>query len=254
MPVTFPNESAEYRSARERLLEQEVQLRRAMEDVAVARRALPMGGEVPADYVFTGVGEDGSPTAVRMSELFAPGKDSLVMYSWMFPRHPGDDRPGPAAGESAGLKLAESPCPSCTALIDQLEGAADHVAQHVNLAIVARAPFDQVETFGRERGWRHLRLLSAAGNDYTRDYLAQSEEGHSLPMLNVFHRDGDTVRHFWGSELGFEPSEPGQDPRAVGTLETFWNLLDFTPEGRPDWDEQLTYACCAEDHVALERG
>src|SRR6266516_3539082 len=61
-------------------------------------------------------------------------------------------------------------------------------------------------------------------------------------MLNVFHRDGETIRHFWGSELFYAPTEPGQDPRHVGTLEPVWNLLDLTPEGRPaDWDEQLRY-------------
>ncbi len=224
MSVTFPGESAEYRAARETLLAREIELRRAMEDVAVARRALPMGGLVPEDYVFVGAGG-----AVRMSELFAPGKDSLVLYSYMFPRHPGDDRPGPVDGESARLALEDGPCPSCTALIDQLEGAAEHAGQHVNLAIVARAPVERLQTFGRERGWRRLRLLSAAENTYTRDYHGQSEDGSSLPILNVFHRDDDEIRHFWGSELGYESPEPGQDPRAVGTLETFWNLLDFTP-------------------------
>ena len=62
-------------------------------------------------------------------------------------------------------------------------------------------------------------------------------------MLNVVHRDGDTICHFWGSELCFAPPEPGQDPRAVGPIETLCNLFDFTPEGRPDFDEQLTYCC-----------
>ena len=62
-------------------------------------------------------------------------------------------------------------------------------------------------------------------------------------MLNVFHRDGDTIRHFWGSELFYAPADPAQDPRHVGTLEPLWNLFDLTPEGRPtDWDEQLSYA------------
>jgi predicted dithiol-disulfide oxidoreductase (DUF899 family) len=99
-----------------------------------------------------------------------------------------------------------------------------------------------VIAFGRERGWRHLRLLSSAGNNYNRDYLAESEEGNQLPMLTVFHRDGDTIRHFWSSELMYARSDPGQDPRHVGTLEPLWNLFDLTREGRPTgWDEQLSY-------------
>ena len=61
-------------------------------------------------------------------------------------------------------------------------------------------------------------------------------------MLNVFHRDGDGIRHFWGSELFYAPTEPGQDTRHVGTLEPVWNIFDLTREGRrPDWDEQLHY-------------
>jgi predicted dithiol-disulfide oxidoreductase (DUF899 family) len=161
----------------------------------------------------------------------------------MFPRDPGDERPGPVSGQTALLELLEGPCPSCVALLDQLEGAAEHAAPLVNLAVVAKAPLAQVLTFAEERGWRRLRLLSSAGNTYNRDYLAETAEGAQRPMLNVFHRDRGLIRHFWGSELFYAPPDPGQDPRHVGTLEPAWNLLDLTPEGRPtDWDEQLSYS------------
>jgi predicted dithiol-disulfide oxidoreductase (DUF899 family) len=228
MSVTFPGESAEYRTARERLLVQEIELRRATEAVAAARRALPPGGVVPQDYVFAG-----AEGPVRLSELFAPGLDALGVYHFMFPRHPEDDRPGEPNG----------PCPSCVALLDQLDGAVDHVSQRMNLAIVARAPIERVLAFASERGWRRLRLLSAAGTSFSRDYLAEGDTGASQPMFNVFHRDGGVIRHFWGSEMLFAPSDPGQDPRHVGLLEPLWNLFDLTPAGRPDWDEQLDYCC-----------
>jgi predicted dithiol-disulfide oxidoreductase (DUF899 family) len=242
MSIQFPGESAQYRTARDELLEQEVALRRAMEDVARARRELPPGGTVPEDYAFRGAGADGSPADLRISELFAPGKASLVIYSFMFPRDPADDRPGPAAGQSAELPVALSPCPSCVALLDQLDGAADHANQHLNFAVVAKAPIEHVLAFAQDRGWRHLRLLSSVSNTYNRDYRAETADGTQRPMLNVFHRDGDTIRHFWGSELFYAPTEPGQETRHVGTLEPLWNIFDFTPEGRPDWDEQLEYA------------
>jgi predicted dithiol-disulfide oxidoreductase (DUF899 family) len=242
MSTAFPGESAAYRTARDRLLEQEVELRRTMEAVAAARRELPPGGVVPEDYVFQGRGEGGAPTDVRLSELFAPGKDSVVIYSFMFPRDPSDERLGPADGETALLPLAEGPCPSCTALLDQLDGAAEHATQQVNLAVVAKSPLERILTFAEERGWRRLRLLSSAANTYNRDYLGETAEGFQRPMLNVFHRDGEVIRHFWGSELLYAPTDSGQDPRHVGTLEPVWNLFDLTPEGRPtDWDEQLSY-------------
>jgi predicted dithiol-disulfide oxidoreductase (DUF899 family) len=240
--LAFPAESAEYRAARDRLLEQEIDLRRAMEAVAAARRGLPPGGIVPEDYVFQGKAADDEPADVRMSELFAPGRDSLVIYSFMFPRGPGDERPGPAAGRTAELPLKEGPCPSCTALLDQLDGATEHASQQINFAVVARTTLPRLLTFGEERGWRHLRLLSSAANTYNRDYFGETADGAQMPMLNVFHRDGATIRHFWGAELTYGPSDPGQDHRSVGTLEPLWNLFDLTPEGRPaDWDEQLSY-------------
>jgi predicted dithiol-disulfide oxidoreductase (DUF899 family) len=243
MGIALPGESPEYRVARERLLEREIELRRAMEAVAAARRELPPGGPVRLDYVFQGAAADGTPTDVRLSELFEPGKDSLLIYSFMFPRDPGDPTPGPRAGETALLPLAEGPCPSCTALLDQLDGAAEHVSQHVNLVVVAKAPLPRVLAFGRERGWRRLRLVSSAGNAYNADYFAETPDGLQRPMLTVFHRDGDLIRHFWSSELLYAPSDPGQEPRHVGTLEPLWNLFDLTPEGRPaNWVEQFSYA------------
>jgi predicted dithiol-disulfide oxidoreductase (DUF899 family) len=239
--IAFPGESPEYRAERDRLLEQEIGLRREMEALAAARRDLPPGGPVPEDYLFEGADADGAPTEVRMSELFATGKDSLVIYNFMFPRTYGGDRPGPADGKTALLPLEEGPCPSCVALLDQLDGAALHAAQHLNFAVVAKTTLERLLTWGEDRGWRHLRLLSSARDSYNRDYHGETADGSQVPMLNVFHRDGETIRHFWGAELTYAPSDPGQDHRSVGTLEPLWNLFDLIPEGRPDWDEEIDY-------------
>ena len=245
MSMQFPNESAEYRAARNTLLEKELALRRATEAVAVARRALPPGGKVPEDYLFTGRINDGSTGGARLSELFAPGLDTLVVYSFMFPRSRNDERPGPAAGETAALALPDGPCPSCTALLDQLDGAARHLGHLINFVVVAKTSASRLLRFGDERGWRYLRLLSSAGNSYNRDYHGETQEDAQQPMLNVFRRAGDGIRHFWGSELLDAPSDPGQDMRHVGTLEPMWNMLDLTPKGRGTLEEQLQYSCCA---------
>jgi predicted dithiol-disulfide oxidoreductase (DUF899 family) len=240
--ITLPGESSEYRAARDRLLEQEIELRRLMEEVAAARRALPPGGRLQQNYVFQEAGAHGAPTDVRLSELFAPDQHSLVIYSFMFPRDPDDPTPGPRDGETALLPLVEGPCPSCTALLDQLDGAAEHVSPHLAFVVVAKAPLPRVVAFGRERGWRRLRLLSSAGNTYNADYFAETSDGVQRPMLTVFHRDGEVIRHFWSSELLYAPSDPGQEPRHVGTLEPLWNLFDLTREGRPvGWVEQFSY-------------
>ncbi len=161
MSISFPGESPEYRVARDRLLQQEIELRRAIEAVAAARRALPPGGVVPQDYVFQQAGPIGTPTEVRFSELFVPGKDTLVIYNFMFPRALDD----------------EQPCPHCTSMLDALDGAAQHIAQRVNLVVVAKAPLPRILVHAQERGWRRLRLLSSAGNTYNRDYFGESAEG-----------------------------------------------------------------------------
>src|SRR5260370_20684180 len=96
--VHFPGESSEYRRARNELLEAEAELRRLNEQVAARRRALPAGGLIREDYVFESAA-DGSK--VRVSEVFAPGKNSLVIYNMLFPRSAEDPRPGAPGSTTA---------------------------------------------------------------------------------------------------------------------------------------------------------
>lgn len=232
--VHFPGESAEYRVARNALLAEEIELRRQTERVAAQRRILPAGGMIPEDYQFDG---DGGP--VKLSALFAPGKDILAIYSFMY----GPER--------------ERPCPGCTHLLDGLEGMAEHISQRINLAVVAKSPLPRILAFAKERGWRRLRLLSTAGNTYDRDYFGDSaslpiavreqqefKEGEEwdMPILNVFRRDGGAICHFWGSELLYVPPVPGQEYRHIDALDPLWNMFDLTPEGRGDFQPQLSYA------------
>jgi predicted dithiol-disulfide oxidoreductase (DUF899 family) len=228
--IRFPGESPEYRLARNRLLAAETELRRAIERVAAQRRALPPGGAVPDDYVFEqATGEGGE---VTFAQLFAPGRDTLVIYSFMFPRWSGDTRPGPAEGETARLPLAETPCPSCTSILDSLDGAAPHLASQLNLVVVAKSDPARIRNFAHERGWRSLRLLSSRNNHYNRDYHAESLEGEQSPVLNVFTREGDGFRHRWATELMFAPRDEGEEPRHVDLIWPIWNVLDMTPAGR----------------------
>jgi predicted dithiol-disulfide oxidoreductase (DUF899 family) len=236
--VQFPNESPQYRRARNVLLEQEMELRRQLERVAAQRRALPPGGAIPEDYVFEAPGARGRPKRVRLSELFEPGKDTLAIYSFMF----GPER--------------ERPCPGCTHFLDSLDGASRHIDQRINLAVVAKSPLPRILSFAKERGWRWLRLLSTAGNSYDRDYFGDSTgldraireqqdfkdgEEWDMPILNVFRRSRDGIYHVWGSELLYAPSEPGQDYRHNDLLDPVWNMFDLAPEGRGDFQPKLDY-------------
>lgn len=217
-PVRFPGESARYRRARNRLLAAERDLRRQVEQVARLRRRLPLGGEIPQDYIF----EESPGRMVRLSELFQEGHDTLVIYSFMF-----------------GLKEA---CPMCTSFLDSLNGAAPHAQQRVNLAVVAKSPIRRLHAFAGARKWHNLRLLSSANNTYNHDYHGETEDGLQLPLLNVFTRRDGRIRHFYATELLFVPPERGHNERHIDMAWPLWNLLDFTPEGRgTDWYPRLTY-------------
>ena len=128
-------------------------------------------------------------------------------------------------------------------MLDALDGAAQHITQRINFAVVAKAPVPRLLAHAHQRGWRGLRLLSSAGTTYNRDYFGEDIEGAQRPMLNVFRREGEVIRHFWGSELFDAPTEPGQEPRHIDSIDPQWNLFDFTPEGRgTDWYPELSYS------------
>lgn len=214
--VRFPNESEDYRRARDALLAEEIELRRHIERVAQQRRELPPGGVLPKDYDFEG--EDGP---VRFSDLFAD-KQTLAVYSYMF---------GPQR---------KRPCPMCTSLLSAWDGEAEDVAQRIALAVVARSPITRLLAFKKERGWRHLKLYSDVSGDYTRDYV--SAQDADVPAFNVFTRQGGSLRHFWSGEMGVSTADPGQDPRGAPDLMPLWTILDSTPEGRGrDWYPELSY-------------
>ncbi|MFI4935076.1 MAG: DUF899 family protein [Caulobacterales bacterium] len=217
----FPGESQDYRRARNALLAAEVDLRRQVEAVAAQRRALPPGGRLAEDYVFS-EGEDGRP--VKLSELFGD-RDELILYSFMY-----------------GPKM-EEPCPLCSSMLDALDGQVKHITQRAALAVVARSPIARVRAAGAQRGWRNLRLLSSAQNSYHPDYRGENAQGDQLPMLNVFTRRNGEIRHAYATELIFAPSDPGQDGRPIDMIWPLWNVLDYTPSGRgADFRPKLDYA------------
>ncbi len=214
MAVSLPNESPEYRTARNALLAAEVDLRARIEEVANLRRGLPRGGKVPQDYAFrTPQGAD-----APLSSLFG-SHDTLAVYSLMY---------GPDA---------ELPCPMCSAFLDGLNGQIAHISQRVAFAVVAQNTPEKLNALKAKMGWGDLPLYSALGTGYQRDYLAEGEDGSQLPILNVFQRDQDGIHHFWSSELFFAPSD--WHPRHIDAAWPLWNVLDFTPGGRGDFFPSL---------------
>jgi len=239
--TNLPNESPEYLAKREEVRLAEIELRKQRERVAELRRALPKGATV-TDYEFlegpASLDEGDEPVKkVRLSELFsfAPspagrgnkGEEekaqdrSLVIYHFMF-----------------GKKQTDA-CPMCTAWIDCFNGIAHHVAQNVDLAIVAAADPKTLRAYSRERGWNRLRLLSAGDSTFKYDLGSENREGQQDSTISVFTRDSDgTLRHFYSGHpwLG-----PGLWERGIDELNPIWNLMDLTPQGRGKFYASLDY-------------
>jgi predicted dithiol-disulfide oxidoreductase (DUF899 family) len=212
----FPNETPEYRQARNRLLSEEIELRRKNEQVAALRRSLPTGGEIPEDYAF-----EGANGVVRLSQLFGD-KDTLVLYSMMF---------GPQR---------ERACPMCTAMLTSWDGTARNLRERVAVAVTARSPIERLLDFKKERGWQNLQIYSDTKGDYTRSYV--SADDGDVPGLSIFTRRDGAVRHFWSGEMSGEMADPDQDPRGAPDLDPLWTILDLTPGGRGStWYPKLEY-------------
>jgi predicted dithiol-disulfide oxidoreductase (DUF899 family) len=212
----FPNESAEYRSARQNLLTEEIELRRHLERVAELRRALPPGGAVTKRYMF-----ESEKGQVSFADLFGD-KQTLAIYSYMF---------GPKR---------QAPCPSCTSFMSTWEGKLPDIEQRIAFVFVARAPIARLIEAKKARGWTRHKIFSDTSGDYTRDYVSAADA--DVPGYSVFTRRDGTIRHFWSGEMGGATADPGQDPRGAPDFDPLWNMLDTTPEGRgTDWYPKLNY-------------
>ena len=223
--TNLPNESEEYLAKREELRLAEIELMHQRERVADLRRHLPEGASVQ-DYVFEeGPADlDAGDTpirTVRLSELSTRAGRSLVVYHFMYG------------------KKQTSPCPMCTLLIDGLNGVAHHLAQNVDVAIVAAADPPALRKHGRTRGWDNLQLLSSGTSTFKYDLCSEDREGEQDSTVSVFTRDSDgTLRHFYSAH----PSMANDiKERGLDLLTPVYNILDLTPKGRGDWYAELGY-------------
>ena len=200
----YPNESKAYRDARDSLLKDEQELVDKVRSVAEKRRNLPPGGQLKEDYVFQWANDGKVGKNVKFSELFGD-KDTLLLYSFMF---------GPSW---------DKPCPSCTSLMDGFDRAWYQVSRDAAFAAIAKAPAEKISAWAKERGWSQIPLLSGYGATFQKDYGCQGEtDDDQQAAMHVFRKHDGKIFHFWSAEAG------------VDTVWPYWNLMDFTPEGRPD--------------------
>lgn len=213
MPLSYPNETDAYRSARNDLLDAEIALRAQLEAVAAKRRALPPGGELSQDYAFTG--QDGETRT--LSSLFGD-KTTLALYSYMY------------------APDAARPCRACTSLLDGLNGLVPQMTQRIAFAVVSSARPVQLAAISKERNWKNILLVSAGGTNYQTLYHGQSANGEQ-PMMNVFTKKEGAIRHSWGSEMLY--ADLDGHPRHMDLAWPIWGILDMTPEGRGEFFPQV---------------
>jgi predicted dithiol-disulfide oxidoreductase (DUF899 family) len=212
----YPNESAEYRAARNALLAEEIELRRHLECVAEQRRALPLGGQIAMDYEL--ISETGP---VRFSSLFGD-KKTLMVYSMMY----GPQRKGP--------------CPSCTSFLSAWNGVAFNLRERIAIVVTARSPVERLIEYKQKRGFAYLPFVSDSSGEYTRTYV--NADDADMPGFSLFTRQDGAVHHFYSGEMSMAMADPGEDPRGAPDLDPLWQILDLTPEGRgTNWYPKLEY-------------
>lgn len=207
---------------RQALLARERELTRLADQVARERRALPWV-RVDTPYVFD------TPTGPRtLAELFGPHRQLLVQHFMLGP------------GWEAG-------CPSCSFMADHLGGALPHLAaRDVAVALVSRAPIDQIERFRQRMGWA-LTWVSSQRNEFNHDFqvsftpeaLATGEVFYNYakrpfpqteaPGISVFIKDDSGAVFHAYSTYG----------RGVEAMMGTYHLLDLTPRGRDE--DQLPF-------------
>lgn len=205
--LRYPNETREYREARDELIKDEQELIDKVKALAAKRRTLPRGGELKEDYTFQWASDGKVGNSVKFSELFGD-KKTLLLYSFMY---------GPSW---------DNPCPSCTSLMDGFDRSWYQVNHDAAFVAIAKAPAEMINAWAKVRGWSQIPLLSGFNSSFQADYKCQGDsDDMQLPVMHVFKKEDGKIFHFWATETL---------SNHVDTVWPYWNLMDFTPEGRPD--------------------
>jgi len=201
-------------AARKELLTKEKEFTRQRDELSKQRRELPWEA-VEKSYLFEG--PKGNET---LGDLFG-GRGELLVYHFMF---------GPGWKEG---------CQSCSYLADHFDGMTIHLANRdVTLAVVSRAPSNEIAAFQKRMGWK-FKWVSSFGNDFNYDYqvsatpeeLATGEvyynygkttfPSHEMPGLSAFYKDATGIFHTYSAYA-----------RGLDILLGAYNFLDMAPKGR----------------------
>jgi predicted dithiol-disulfide oxidoreductase (DUF899 family) len=207
----------EWLAARQAHLVKEKEFTRLRDDLSRHRRELPWV-KVEKPYVF-----DSSDGKQTLADLFE-GRSQLIVYHFMF---------GPGGEEG---------CPSCSLLVDHIDGALVHLnARDTSFVVVSRAPLSQIEPFKKRMDWR-FKWVSSFGSDFNYDYHVSATEeeiangkmyyNYQMIDLPVEELPGSSV--FYKDEAGGIFHTYSSYARGGDMLLGTYNFLDLTPKGRDE--------------------
>ncbi|MFL5859812.1 MAG: DUF899 domain-containing protein [Solirubrobacteraceae bacterium] len=227
----------EWVAARKKLLAREKALTHARDELAAARRRLPMV-PVPKDYRFEG--PDGE---VGLIDLFE-GRHQLIVCHFMFD-------PGWTEG-----------CSSCTAGADEMApGTLAHLhTRDTTLAYVSRAPYATIAAYRQRRGWT-FPWYSSHGSDFNYDFHVTLDSSVT-PVEYNFRTAEEFIER--GQRFDLEGEFPGRSSflrdghrvfhtysvfaRGLETIGGSYYLLEETALGRQeDWEEPAGRAASVRD-------
>jgi predicted dithiol-disulfide oxidoreductase (DUF899 family) len=229
-PVASPEE---WRAARIALLRAEKELSRQRDEVAAARRRLPMV-EVTQPYVFRGAGGDAS-----MLDLFE-SRHQLVVYHFML---------DPEWDEG---------CPSCSFIVDNIGHLSHAHARDTTVVLVSRAPYEKLAAYSQRMGW-NVPWYSSYGSSFNYDFHVTIDERVAPVEYNYrdqaqLERDDVAWRDWSGEQPGASAFLRHGDrvfhtysvySRGLDLLAGTYHWLDLTARGRQeDWEEPKGRSDC----------
>ena len=215
----YPGDSDEYRKARTALLEEEDRAAPAhLARGRASRRALPPGGEVSEGAPLSRHGRQGARP--RRSVRAARHVYQLLLDVRPRPREAVPDvhilsrflRCGDAKPDAAGRGCGDRAI-ACVAAVG--------LCHRARLALPGVLP-------------------NASATISPPTIVACMRTAKNGRRLDVWTRQGEIVRHFWGGRRDGRHRGPGPGRGNVPDPEALWNMLDLTPGGRgTDWYPKL---------------
>ena len=218
--ATLPHKvvsQAEWLRARTELLAKEKELTRLGDELSRQRRELPWT-PVEKQYTFT------APRGkVSLADMFA-GSSQLAVYHFMF---------GPDW---------EQGCPSCSYLMDHMNGAIEHLrARDLTFVLVSRGPLEKLLAFQKRMGW-HFDWVSSAGSDFNRDFgvsfsaeeRAKGEKTYNFGTRAPYGEENPGMSMFFKDPSGAVYHTYSTYGRGLEAMIGTYAILDRAPKGRDE--------------------